>query len=169
MASPKTSPSQPLKTEQPVSQTSASSGPARRNAFARRDWETLFVVATFVVSLLATLAMVLVSVTDKEPDNRFRIVPAASIMVMVELWLLVYLPFYGKLAFWGAVISLATFLFFAVPFIFLGLLPTSYTVGGIISIVMSLLAGLFLFRRRERFFPPAPPTKRTREQGSRPK
>ncbi len=103
--------------------------------------------------LAGTLWMVFISVTDSDPDNNLRIIPAASVMVMVEVWLLVYLPRYDKLAFWGAVIALATYLFFALPFLFLGLLPTTLAIVGTGLVVISLLCGLLLYRQRGRFFP----------------
>lgn len=132
--------------------------PARRNAFRDRNWEVLFVSFIFLVSLLATIGMVLISVFDpKNTDNQFRIVPAASIMVMVELWLVFSLPFYSKISFWGGIIFLATYLFFAVPFVYLGLLPGVLGVGiGVFSVV-ALLCGLVLFRQRERFLRRATP------------
>lgn len=106
--------------------------------------------------LAGTLWMVLISITDSDPDNKLRIIPAASVMVMVELWLIFYLPRYDKLAFWGAVIALATYLFFAVPFLFLGLLPPLLALVGSALVLISLLCGLLLFRQRARFFPRLP-------------
>ena len=129
----------------------------KKSAWRNGDWETLFVVGVLGLILLATLWMVLISVTDSDPDNNLRIIPAAAVMVMVELWLIYYLPRYDKLAFWGAVIALATYLFFAVPFLFLGLLPTSLTIAGAALVVISLVCGLLLFRQRDRFFPAPPP------------
>ena len=131
-----------------------------RNVWQQRDWETLFVTGVVVVSLLLTLWMVYVSVTDPVPDNRYRIVPAASIMVMVEIWLILTLPVYGRLAYWGMVISIATYLFFAVPFTILNILPAGFAVGTTSGIVASAVCGLLLFRQRDRFFPPAPPAPR---------
>jgi peptidoglycan/LPS O-acetylase OafA/YrhL len=126
-------------------------------AWRTGDWETLFVVGVLGLILLGTLWMVLISVTDSDPDNKFRIVPAAAVMVMVELWLIIYLPRYDKLAFWGAAIALATYLFFAVPFLFLGLLPLALTVVGTALVGISLVCCLLLYRQRARFFPPPPP------------
>lgn len=140
----------PTRRDEPVEY---SKKPAWRNG----DWETLFVVGVLGLILLATLWMVLISVTDSDPDNNLRIIPAAAVMVMVELWLIIYLPRYDKLAFWGAVIALATYLFFAIPFLFLGLLPTGLAVAGSAMVVISLVCGLLLFRQRERFFPVPPP------------
>ncbi len=125
----------------------------RQTAWHSRDWETLFVVGVVGLILLGTLWMVLISVTDSDPDNKFRIVPAAAVMVMVEVWLIFYLPRYDKLAFWGTVIALATYLFFAVPFLFLGLLPVTIAVVGSVLVAVSLLCGYLLYRRRARFFP----------------
>jgi hypothetical protein len=125
----------------------------RPTAWRNRDWETLFVVGVIGLILLGTLWMVVISVTDSDPDNKFRILPAAAVMVMVELWLIFYLPRYDKLAFWGTVISLATYLFFAVPFLFLGLLPTSLAVVGSVLAVICLVCGILLFRQRNKFFP----------------
>lgn len=123
-----------------------------RNAFKDRNWEVLLVSFVFLISLLGTLSMVLVSVFDPQnTDNQFRILPAASIMVMVELWLIIYLPFYGKLAFWGAYIFLATYLFFAAPFAFLQLLPGTLGLAADFFIVVSLVCGLLLFRQRAIF------------------
>jgi hypothetical protein len=82
--------------------------------------------------------------------------------VIVEVWVFITLPLYSKLAFWGAVLSLATYLFFAVPFVFLGLLPDAVSLGAAIFIIISLVCGLLLFRQRDRFFPPAPLPPRTR-------
>lgn len=149
-----TNSSQPIKTSEgkrPKEQKLAEPQLKRLNAWQSRDWETLFVTFIVFISLLATLWMVLISITDPEPNNRFRIVPAAAIMVMVELWLMVYLPVYGKLAFWGAFISLATYLFFAVPFIALGLLPTALATGGTIATALALICCLLLFRQRDHF------------------
>ena len=125
----------------------------RRTAWRNRDWETLFVVGVVGLILLGTLWMVLISVADSDPDNKFRILPAAAVMVMVEVWLIFYLPRYDKLAFWGTVIALATYLFFAVPFLFLGLLPTTLAVVGSVLVIVSLLCGVLLYRQRDRFFP----------------
>ena len=125
----------------------------KKSAWRNGDLETLFVVGVLGLILLGTLWMVLISVTDSDPDNKLRIVPAAAVMVMVELWLIIYLPRYDKLAFWGAVIALATYLFFAVPFLFLGLLPTALAVAGVALVIISLVCGLLLFRQRHRFFP----------------
>ncbi|MBN9390442.1 MAG: hypothetical protein J0I20_20605 [Chloroflexi bacterium] len=133
----------------------------RPTAWRNHDWETLFVVGVIGLILLATLWMVLISVTDSDPDNKFRILPAAAVMVMVEVWLIFYLPRYDKLAFWGTVISLATYLFFAVPFLFLGLLPTTLAVAGSILCVICLICGILLFRQRNKFFPVAPSTRPT--------
>lgn len=129
----------------------------KKPAWRNGDWETLFVVGVLGLILVATLWMVLISVTDSDPDNNLRIIPAAAVMVMVELWLIIYLPRYDKLAFWGAVIALATYLFFAVPFLFLGLLPTTLAIVGTALVIISLLCGLLLYRQRERFFPLPPP------------
>ncbi len=123
----------------------------RRNAWQVRDWETLFVTLVFLIALLATIWMIFISVTDKEPENRFRIVPAGSLMIIVELWVMLTLPFYSKLAFWGSIISLATYLFFAVPFVFLGLLPTELSIGAGIFIIISLVCCIMLIRQRDRF------------------
>ncbi|HEX2916730.1 MAG TPA: hypothetical protein VH186_38570 [Chloroflexia bacterium] len=139
----------------------------RRNAWQARDYETMFVTLVFLLSLLATLWMVLVSVTGPDPDTRLRIVPASAVMVMVEAWLIFSLPVYSKLAFWGSLISLATFLFFAVPFIFLGLLPDSLDFAAIFFSLIALVCGLLLFRQRERFLPPPTPVQRSRQ--NRPK
>lgn len=125
----------------------------RKSAWRNRDWETLFVVGVVGLILIGTLWMVVVSVADSDPDNKLRIVPAAAVMVMVEAWLIFYLPRYDKLAFWGTVIALATYLFFAVPFLFLGLLPTTLAVAGSVLVTVSLVCGVLLFRQRERFFP----------------
>lgn len=125
----------------------------KKPAWRNGDWETLFVVGVLGLILAGTLWMVFISVTDSDPDNNLRIIPAASVMVMVEVWLLVYLPRYDKLAFWGAVIALATYLFFALPFLFLGLLPTTLAIVGTGLVVISLLCGLLLYRQRGRFFP----------------
>jgi peptidoglycan/LPS O-acetylase OafA/YrhL len=127
----------------------------RPTAWRNRDWETLFVVGVIGLILLATLWMVLISMTDSDPDNKFRILPAAAVMVMVEVWLIFYLPRYDKLAFWGTVISLATYLFFAVPFLFLGLLPTALAVAGSVLAVICLVCGILLYRQRDKFFPVA--------------
>ncbi|MDB5078467.1 MAG: hypothetical protein JWP00_391 [Chloroflexi bacterium] len=132
-------------------------GQPAKTAWRKGDWETLFVVGVLGLTLLATLWMVLISITDSDPDNKFRILPAASVMMMVEIWLIWYLPRYDKLAFWGAVIALATYLFFAVPFLFLGLLPPTLTIAGTSLVIISLLCGLLLYRQRERFFPLPPP------------
>ena len=123
------------------------------NAWQRRDWETLAVVGVFVIALLATVWMILVSVGDAESDasNRFRIVPAASLMLMVEIWLMLTLPFYGKLAFWGAIITIATYLFFAIPFVGMGLLSGPFSIGISGGIGLSLVCLLLLFRQRDRF------------------
>jgi hypothetical protein len=127
--------------------------PKIRSAWRRRDWETLTVVGLFVLALLATVWMILISVTDNrsDPGNQFRIVPAASLMLMVEIWLILTLPFYGKLAFWGAIITIATYLFFAVPFVGMGLLSGPFAVGISIGIFASLIGLLLLFRQRDRF------------------
>lgn len=131
----------------------------KTTAFAQKDWETLFVTGFFVVCLLATFWMCFVYITDSTDPNRdrFQILPAAIVMVMVEVWLIWGLPIYDKLVFWGAFIGLGTYLFFAVPFIFLGLLPTTWSVVGIVLSLLSLVSGFFLFRQRTRFLPPAPP------------
>lgn len=131
----------------------------RKTAWRNHDWETLFVVGVIGLILLGTLWMVVISVADSDPDNKFRILPAAAVMVMVEVWLIFYLPRYDRLAFWGTVIALATYLFFAVPFLFLGLLPATLAVTGSVLVVVSLLCGVLLFRQRERFFPLPPSTK----------
>lgn len=157
------------KTTEPLNQPSPATGEnpkapkkTRQNAWRAKDWETLFVAFIFLVALVATLWMIFVSITGNDPDNRFRIVPAASLMLIVEIWLFITLPLYSKLAFWGAVLSLATYLFFAVPFVFLGLLPDAVSLGAAIFIVISLVCGLLLYRQRDRFFPPAPLPPRTR-------
>src|SRR5689334_9182525 len=116
--------------------------PPRPNAWQGRDWETLFVALVFLIALGVTAWMIFISVTGTDPDNRFRIIPAAGLMLLVELWVFVSLPLYNKLAFWGAVLSLATYLFFAVPFVFLGLLPDGVMIGAGIFIVISLVCGL---------------------------
>lgn len=123
-----------------------------RNAFRRRDWETLTVAAVFLLSLLATIWMVLVSVQGET----YRIIPAASLLALVELWLIVYLPFYGKLAFWGALIFIGTYLFFAVPAVTFNILTTEVAiiVGGFI--VVSLLCLVLLFRQRALFLVTSP-------------
>jgi peptidoglycan/LPS O-acetylase OafA/YrhL len=130
--------------------------PGSRNALRERNWEILFVALVMLVSLLATVGMVLVSVFDpKNADNQFRILPAACLMMLVELWLIFSLPFYSKMAFWGGVIFLATYLFFAVPFVFLGLLPGNFMIAAVLFIVISLVCLLLLFRQRELFLRPA--------------
>lgn len=131
----------------------------RPTAWRNRDWETLFVVGVIGLIMAGTLWMVVISVTDSDPDNKLRILPAAAVMVMVELWLIFYLPRYDKLAFWGTVIALATYLFFAVPFLFLGLLPVALAVAGSILGVICLVCGLLLFRQRAKFFPAPPPAR----------
>ncbi len=138
-------------TSKPLDPTTKASK-AGKTAWRERDWETLFVVAVFVIALLATVWMILISISDSDPDNKFRIVPAASLMLMIEAWLIFTLPFYGKLAFWGAVISIATYLFFAVPFVGMGLLSGGFAIGIGLFIVVSMLCLLLLFRQRERFF-----------------
>ncbi len=148
--------SQTLKPEADLKAPQTAKKPKGKNAWQLRDWETLFVAGIFLIALLATAWMIVVSITDPVPDNRYRILPAASLMIMVELWVMLTLPFYSKLGFWGAVLSLATYLFFAVPFVFLGLLPDAFSFVGAVFIVISLIAALLLFRQRDRFFPPPP-------------
>ena len=131
----------------------------RPTAWHNRDWETLFVVGIIGLLLAGTLWMVVIAVTDSDPDNKLRILPAAAVMVMVELWLIFYLPRYDKLAFWGTVISLATYLFFAVPFLFMGLLPAALAVAGSVLGVICLACGILLFRQRDKFFPALASTK----------
>jgi hypothetical protein len=132
--------------------------PKPTNAFKERDWKTLFVTGVFGLSFLATVAMCYISVTSgADNDNRFNIIPAAAVMFMVEIWLVLTLPVYGKLAFWGALITLATFLFFAVPFAYLGLLPTEWAIAAYVFSVISVVCGIFLYLERNRFIPPPPP------------
>jgi len=131
--------------------------PAASNAFKERNWEVLGVSFVFLISLLATVGMVLISIFDPQNEgNQFRIVPAAGLMVLVELWLVFSLPFYSKISFWGGIIFLATYLFFAVPFLFLQLLPGLIGVGTGIFSVIALICALLLFRQRERFLRPGP-------------
>ncbi len=129
--------------------------PGAINAFHDRNWEVLFVCFVFLVSLIATVGMVLISAFDPLNDSPYRILPAAALMIMVEIWLVFSLPFYNKLAFWGAIIFLGTYLFFAVPFAFLGLLPTAINIGVIAFIVISLICGLLLYRQKNLFLHPA--------------
>ncbi len=127
-----------------------------RNAFRDRNWEILFVTFVFLVSLLATIGMILISVFDpRNSDNQFRIIPAASVMLLVEFWLVFSLPFYSKISFWGGVIFLATYLFFAIPFLYYQLLPGLVNLGAGAFVVISLLCGFLLFRQRELFLRPA--------------
>lgn len=134
---------------------------APHNAFRDRNWEVLFVCFIFLVFLLATIGMILISVFDpKNTDNQFRILPAASLVILVDLWVMLSLPFYSKLSFWGGIIFLATYLFFAVPFVFLGLLPDTLWLGIAVFIVISLVCMLVLFRQRERFLRPPKPTQK---------
>jgi hypothetical protein len=117
------------------------------NAFKRKDWETITVTIVFGLSLVATIWMVIVSAQEAV----FRIIPAAGLLVLVELWLIFTIPVYGKLAFWGALIFIATFLFFAVPFAALGILPPEFNLLTIAFIVVSLVCVLLLFRQRDLF------------------
>jgi hypothetical protein len=137
-------------TEKPATSTR----PVARNAFRDRNWEVLFVAFVFLVSLIATVGMVLIAVLDPQNDNRFSIIPAGALMLLVEVWLVFTLPFYGRLAFWGAIIFLATYLFFAVPFAYLGLLPGAVNAGAIIFSIISVVCGVLLFRQRELFLKP---------------
>lgn len=125
------------------------------NAFKRRDWETLAVTGLFIISLLATIWMVIISILG----DAFRIVPAAGLLALVEVWLIFYVPVYSKLSFWGAFIFIATYLFFAVPFAGMGILPPEFNLINIVFIVLSLMACLLLFRQRDLFL--KKPTKKT--------
>jgi hypothetical protein len=124
-----------------------------RSAFKDRNWEVLFVTLVFFLSLVFTVIMVLVSVSE----DVFRIIPAAALLAMVELWLLLSVPFYSKISFWGGIIFIATFLFFAVPAVVLNFLPTSWTLVMWAFIVVSVICFVIMFRQRAHFLPPPPP------------
>jgi hypothetical protein len=128
-----------------------------RNAFKERNWGILFVTFIFFLSSVATLAMVLVSVTE----DVFRIVPAAALLGMVEVWLMFTLPFYWKLSFWGSLIFLATYLFFAVPVVALNLVPGVWLAIIIALIVASVACFIILFVQRYLFIPRPKPIRTT--------
>jgi hypothetical protein len=133
-------------TEKAVKEPKMTSTPTG-NAFKRKDWETLTVTFVLAVSFLATLWMMLISLQGEA----YRIIPAAFLLALVQIWLIVYIPVYGKLAFWGAIIFVATYLFFAVPFVVLGILPPEFNFYALVFIVVSLICLLLLFRRRALF------------------
>lgn len=115
------------------------------NAFRDRNWGVLFICFVFVLSLVATLAVMFLTVS-----SRLDVVPAALLMVMVEGWLIFSIPFYSKLAFWGGAIFILSFLFFALPFLVLNLFPpyNAYTIS---FIIISLLCFVIMFRERDLF------------------
>jgi len=115
------------------------------NAFRDRNWGVLFIGLVFVLSLIATLAVMLLTIS-----TRLDVIPAALLMVMVEVWLIFSIPLYSKLAFWGGVIFILSFLFFALPFLALNLFPpyNAYTIS---FISVSLLCFVIMFRERRLF------------------
>ncbi len=115
------------------------------NAFRDRNWGVLFISFVFVLSLVATLAVMFLTIS-----TRLDVVPAALLMVMVEAWLVFSIPLYSKLAFWGGVIFILSFLFFAMPFLVLNLFPpyNAYTIS---FISISLLCFVIMFRERRLF------------------
>ena len=128
---------------------------SKHNALRDRNWGVLFLALVFLLSLVATIAVMLLTI-----GTRLDVIPAALLMVAVELWLIVYLPFYSRLAFWGGVIFIISFLFFALPFVALNLFPP-YNAYAIAFIVISLVCFLIMFRER-RLFLDKPELRRTR-------
>ena len=143
-------------TESPPIKADASAGPMplrRPNAVRDRNWGVLFVSFIFVLALIATLAIMVITI-----GTRLDVIPAALLMVLVELWLIIELPMYSKLTFWGSVIFILSFLFFALPFVALNLFPP-YNAYGIGFIVVSLGCFVVLFRERHWFLERPTPAK----------
>jgi hypothetical protein len=135
----------------------------QRNAFSDRNWEVLFIIFVLLISVVATGVMVLVSVQQEV----FRIIPAAALLAMVELWLLFTVPLYSRLSFWGSLIFIATFLFFAVPAAVLNLLPDIWIVITWLFVVVSGMCFVLMFRQKALFLPLPPVrnhSKKTPEQ-----
>ncbi len=129
----------------------------RHTALSDRNWEVVLVIVyVFLVSIGLTGGMVLISVGE----NVYRILPAASLLVMVGVWLTLTLPFYSKLSFWGTIIFIATYLMFGVPFVFLGLLPMVWAIVAVLFIIFGVACFVIMFRQRNLFLPPPPPVKR---------
>jgi hypothetical protein len=136
-----------------IKKASSSEGGSRRpNAVRDRNWGVLFVSFVFVLALIATLAIMVITI-----GTRLDVIPAALLMVLVELWLIIELPMYSKLTFWGSVIFILSFLFFALPFVALNLFPP-YNAYGIGFIIISLVCFGVLFRERRWFLERPTPT-----------
>lgn len=127
---------------------------ARRNAFRDRNWGVLFVSFMFLLSLIATLAVMFFTI-----GTRLDVIPAAMLMVVVELWLMASLPLYQKLTFWASVIFILSFLFFAVPFVALNILPPAFNAYAIVFMIISVACFIILFRERNLFLEQAKPPK----------
>ena len=117
------------------------------NAVAGRNWGVLFIVLMLVLSLIGDGAMVLIATGD----DVFRIIPAASLLALTQVWLILSLLFYSKLAFWGTAIFLMTFLTVAAPMAWSGYLPNDWLAVVVPAIALSVVCGVILFRERALF------------------